>query len=183
MSQTKNVRIKICFVGDANVGKTSLIGRYVHNVFGDKYLSTLGTKVSRKDIDIEYPHEDTSVRMDAMIWDIMGQNTFRSLFSESYFQGANGIIGVCNLTEAESLYSLNEWIHTARTIAGDIPVIVLANKCDLKEDIKLTPKEIKEIAAEWNAKYLLTSAKSGDNVNQGFLTISRDIISDKFDLA
>jgi Ras-related protein Rab-8A len=182
MTQTKNVRIKICFVGDANVGKTSLIGRYVYDVFGDKYLSTLGTKVSRKDIDLQYPKDDTKIKMDAMIWDIMGQKTFRSLFSDSYFQGANGIIGVCNLTNAESLYSLNEWIHTARTIAGDVPIMVLANKSDLKEDIKLTPKEIQDISADWNAKYVLTSAKTGENVTEGFLTISRDIIKARFNL-
>ncbi len=170
------MKIKICLAGDASVGKTSLISRYVQNVFGDKYLSTLGTKVSRKDINLEYPEKETNINIEAMIWDIMGQKTFRSLFSEKYFQGANGIIAVCNLTEKDSLMSVNEWIYTARKYAGEIPVILLANKNDLIEEIKLSPDELQQTATLLKAKYLLTSAKTGENVPQAFLTLSQEIM-------
>ena len=49
--------------------------------------------------------------------------------------------------------------------------------------IEVQPEEIEEILSDWNANYLLTSAKSGENVTEGFLTVSRDIIKAKFDLA
>ena len=92
MMSTKNVRIKICLVGDGGVGKTSLIGRYVYDIFSDKYLPTIGTKVTRKELLLRYPSKRLQVKMDAMIWDIMGQKLFKSLLHESYFIGARGIL-------------------------------------------------------------------------------------------
>ncbi|UCE38661.1 MAG: GTP-binding protein [Thermoplasmata archaeon] len=170
------MKIKICLAGDVQVGKTSLIGRYVHDVFGDKYLSTIGTKVTRKQIRLEYPKRETEVKMEAMIWDIMGQKNFRKLFSEKYFNGANGIIGVCNLTDEESLKSLYEWIYTARRFAGDVPVLILANKNDLIEEIKLSPDVLQKTASDLGSSYLFTSAKTGENVSQAFLTMGKEIV-------
>ncbi|UCE73410.1 MAG: GTP-binding protein [Methanomassiliicoccales archaeon] len=176
------MKIKICLAGDARVGKTSLIGRYVHDVFGEKYLSTLGTKVSRKEISLEYPERETEIKMEALIWDIMGQKNFRKLFSEKYFNGANGIIGVCDLTDEQSLKSLYEWINTARRFAGDVPVILLANKNDLIEEIKLRPDDLQKTASDLGFGYLLTSAKTGENVPQAFLTIGKEIVKIQFGL-
>jgi small GTP-binding protein len=179
---TKRVCSKICFVGDGGVGKTSLIGRYVFNIFDDKYLATIGTKISRKSMILDYPEKDLRIRMDALIWDIMGQKAFRRLLRGAYFQGANGILGVCSLTDFDSLKSLNDWIDSIKEVVGEVPLVILANKNDLEDEIQLKIDEIEEMAASLNAKFLFTSAKTGDNVGKAFTTIGREMIKKQFDI-
>lgn len=173
----KHMSSKICLIGDGGVGKTSLIGRYVYDMFEDKYLATIGTKVSRKVILLNYPDRDIQVKINAMIWDIMGQRAFRNLLHEAYFYGAKGIIGVCNLTDEETLASLNDWIESAKKVVGDIPMVLLANKSDLKDEIKFSESELKATATSLNAQYLYTSAKTGENVVNAFLTLGREIVN------
>jgi small GTP-binding protein len=180
MTETKEVRIKICVDGNGNVGKTSLIGKYVFNIFNDSYIKTIGTKVTRKKIDLDYPEKDTKVQMQAMIWDIMGQKAFKNLLHSSYFHGAKGIIGVCNLTERNSLSNLEDWVESAKKITGDVPTLILANKHDLVDDIQMSTDELEDWADILNARYLLTSAKSGENVSEAFLAISREIMKNRF---
>ena len=179
---TKRVMNKICFVGDGGVGKTSLIGRYVHDVFDDKYLATIGTKMTRKEIILDYPEKDVRFRIDAIIWDIMGQKVFRRLLHEAYFQGAKGILGVCSLTDSESLKSLNDWVESIKAVVGDVPIVILANKSDLEHEIRLENDEIEDVATSCGAQHLYTSAKTGDNVENAFLTIGREMIKNQFNI-
>ena len=179
----KNVRSKICLVGDGGVGKTSLIRRYVYDAFNDRYLVTVGTKVSRKEMMFKYPTRNVQVRLDAMIWDIVGQKAFKSLLHEAYFHGAQGIIGVCNLTDKDSLLSLIDWVASVYKVAGEVPIVLLANKCDLKDEIVLTEAELKRMADQLNAELLFTSAKTGENVARGFYTIGKQMMKNQFNLA
>ncbi len=173
---------KICLIGDGQVGKTSLISRYVYDIFDDKYIITIGTKISRRKIIMDYPESDIQVEMNAMIWDIMGQKVFGCLLHEAYFKGARGIIAVCNLTNKESLTSLNDWVNSVYKVVGKIPIIILANKSDLKDEIQINHGEIKNTAAGFNAPYLYTSAKTGENVENAFLTIGRKVAKNQLKL-
>lgn len=180
--QKKNLSSKICFIGDGGVGKTSLIGRYVYNIFDDKYLATIGTKVSRKEIILEYPDKELQVKINAMIWDIMGQKAFRRLLHEAYFAGAKGILGVCNLTDESSLKALNDWIDSVNKVVKNIPIVILANKSDLKDEIQLSQDEIEKMAADLNAPFLFTSAKTGENVAEAFSTMGKEMIKSQLNL-
>lgn len=182
MMEVKKVRTKICLIGDGGVGKTSLIRRFVHDMFNDKYITTIGTKVSSKNMILNYPHLNTQVQMKAMIWDIMGQKGFRSLLMEAYFSGANGIIGVCSLTDRESLFGLLEWIESIQRVVDSVPMIILANKCDLKDFYKLDIDELNEVAGRLNTKFVFTSAKTGENVADAFIEIGKKILKDKMHL-
>lgn len=177
---TKNISTKICFIGESGVGKTSLIRRYVHDIFSDKYITTIGTKVSRKDILLKYPDKKVQFKINAMIWDIMGQKAFRGLLHESYFQGARGVIAVCNLTDKQTLEGLSEWIDKVMSAVGDIPVVILANKSDLTDQIEFGEKELMQLINELNAPFLFTSAKTGENVSEAFSTIARQILKENF---
>ena len=84
---------KICIVGDPAVGKTSLIRRFVFDKYDDKYISTLGTKISKKDV----LYNDKKIEMTMMIWDVIGQQSFKSIH-KSAFKGAKGAFIVCDLT-------------------------------------------------------------------------------------
>ncbi len=182
MMSIRNVRSKVCLVGDAGVGKTSLIHRYVYDAFNDKYIITVGTKVSRKEMMFKYPARDVQVKLDAMIWDIMGQRAFKSLLHDAYFLGAQGILGVCNLTDENTLPSLIEWIMSVNKVVGRVPVVLLANKFDLEDEIVLTKGELRLIARQLNAQVIYTSAKTGQNVAEAFFTLGREMLRNQFNL-
>ncbi|UCE38232.1 MAG: GTP-binding protein [Thermoplasmata archaeon] len=182
MMEIKKVSSKICFIGDGGVGKTSLIRRYVHDMFDDKYITTIGTKVSRKELIFDYPHRNVQVQLNAMIWDIMGQRAFRGLLKEAYFNGANGILGVCSLTDLDSLLSLVDWINSVKAMVGDIPIMILVNKSDLKEHSQFGDKEIQQIATLIGAEFLYTSAKTGENVPSAFDTIGKLMLKSQMNL-
>jgi small GTP-binding protein len=177
MSSQSEVIKKICLIGAGEVGKTSLIKRYILDIFDDKYLKTLGTKVSKKEIMLEYPDKDLKLNLTLLIWDIMGQATFRSLLQESYFFGAAGALAVCDSTRARTLDSLQDWVKSLYKVVGEKPIIILANKCDLKENRKITDDMLEKVAANYNATYLYTSAMTGDNVEHAFYELGRLITS------
>ena len=183
MRPTKNVRSKICLIGDGGVGKTSLIGRYVHNKFDNKYLRTIGTKVSRKEICFECTESQVKVKLGAMIWDIMGQKAFRGLLQDAYFHGANGLIAVCDLTQRQTLESLNEWIDSVASVVGKIPTVILANKKDLDDQQEFGVKELRFLAETLDAPFLLTSAKTGENVDEAFVAIGRQMVKNQMNLS
>jgi len=93
MRHSITMKAKMALVGDSGVGKTSLIRRFVLNVFTDEYINTLGTKVSK--IELIIPHgTDFEVRMALSIFDIMGQPGFSELVKETFFHNCQGIIAV-----------------------------------------------------------------------------------------
>ncbi len=98
MMEREVLKTKICLVGDNGVGKTSLIRRYVLDMFDDRYITTLGTKVSKKEVEVSFPKENLTAHVDMLIWDIMGQHGFQELLKEAYFYGARGILAVVDIT-------------------------------------------------------------------------------------
>jgi small GTP-binding protein len=183
MIPEKKVSSKICLIGDGGVGKTSLIGRYVHDRFDNKYLKTIGTKVSRKEISFVCPESHVRVKLGAMIWDIMGQKAFRNLLQDAYFHGANGLIAVCDLTQRQTLESLDEWIDSITAISGKIPILILANKNDLSSEIQFGEDELRKFADLIDAPFLFTSAKTGENVDEAFLAIGKEMVKNQLNLS
>ena len=175
---------KICLVGEAGVGKTSLINRYVKNEFSDVYITTIGTKVSKKEIYIDFPEEKVKVKVVLMIWDIMGEKSFRSLLKEAYFDGAKGILAVCDITRKETLGELEEWVESVIKITGKIPIIFLANKSDLEENKAITLDDMTQLAKKYGQyPCYLTSAKTGSGVEQAFKKLAWMIVAPSWEEA
>jgi len=108
----------------------------------------------------------------------MGHIGFRPMLHEDYFRGARGAFIVCDLTRRETLETIDMWVESVFQGAdGKIPLLFLANKCDLRECAKISSEDMKNIADRYNAPYLFTSAKSGENVEKAFLELSRLILS------
>src|SRR5438105_14652269 len=127
----KHVKAKVCLVGDVAVGKTSLIRRFVQDEFDDRYIATVGTKVTKKTVDVT---RKAGPRMPTMmVWDIMGEKGFRALLRDAYFEGSHGVIAVCDLTRKDTFYDLNNWVQMIRKQVGNVPIGFLGNKKDLLE--------------------------------------------------
>lgn len=180
MVETGEVKkLKICLVGDVGVGKTSLIRRYVIDVFDDKYIATIGTKVTKKEIDFKDPRTGENMRLTLLVWDIMGQPSFREVLREAYFYGAEGALAVCDVTSKESLGELRYWVKAMTSTTGEVPIVFLGNKCDLKNDMRMTIQDIEAFASKQGSPALLTSAKTGYNVENAFSVLVDMIMNPK----
>ena len=158
---------KVCLIGDGAVGKTSLVRRFVLDVFGDDYISTFGAKVSKKVLTFG------DVELTMMIWDILGQRSGASLHS-AYFSGANGAFVVCDGTRPETLDGLNSWYQEFSRVAGKVPVIPLVNKCDLPQNV--TGELLASASIVVGQDLRRTSAKTGEGVEEAFLQLGRLIV-------
>ena len=179
MPTVRRMKAKIALVGEGGVGKTSLIRRFVLNEYEDTYLHTVGTKVSKIELAVPYG-ADIEVQMDISIFDIMGQRGFRDMVRETYFHGTQALLAVCDLTRKDSLLSLNDWIPTALEIAGDVPVYLAVNKKDLEDRRAMTEEDIRKVAESFGAPFILTSAKTGELVEDAFNALSIEIVDRAF---
>lgn len=170
----RNLIKKICLLGDGEVGKTSLIRKFVYDDFNDKYLMTIGTKITKKAIILK--SEEGEINLTMMINDIVGQVEFERIHKQ-YYRGSKGGIFVCDLTRKNTLEKMKWWIDSFNQVVGDVPLILLGNKLDLVEQHQITEKDIEGFAKEFNCSYFLTSAKTGENVELAFDKIGREICS------
>ena len=176
MMESRRMKVKICLVGEHAVGKTSLIRRYVLDEFDDRYIVTLGAKVSKKEMTFGTDRTGT-VQMDMTIWDIMGSKGFRELLREAYFHGAQGILAVCDITRYDTLEDLDSWVESVFRTVGEIPVVFAVNKADLTDQAAFGEEQVKQATEAFDAPFYRTSAKTGDNVENVFRSLAGMIVS------
>ena len=167
---------KVCLLGDSSVGKTSLIRKYVYNTFDDSYIATIGTKVCKK--SMVFDQSGVQVSIDMMIWDIMGQTSFRTLLQDAYFYGTHGVLAVIDSTRPETLDSIHDWVDSMKQVVGDVPIIFVSNKCDLEHG--MTPEFLEAQLGKYGSQYLFVSAKTGENVTKAFNILGEAIIDKYF---
>jgi len=184
-------KFKLCVVGDSAVGKTSLIRRYVFGTFDPRGAPTAEVQVSSRGsfVDLSYlgltlatrrapaapePPSD-SVRVDLLLWDILGDTLPKRAIHEEQYAGARGVVAVCDLTRPKTLDSLDTWIEDVYDVAGPVPTIVVANKLDLLESAALREEDIARAAWAFDSPYVLASAKTGFNVERGFQSLAETI--------
>ena len=162
--------VKTVLLGEAGVGKTSLVYRFIENKFRENYKSTLGVNLLKKDLEVEGYGGVSS-----QIWDLGGQESFRSL-RKLYLEGANGGLIIFDLTDKKSFDKLNDWLESFRTARGEQPLLLIGNKSDLKNQAKITEKEASKYAKNNNMDLILTSAKTGQNVEEAFIKLNKRIL-------
>jgi small GTP-binding protein len=166
---------KICLLGDPSVGKTCLIRRYVYDVFDDKYISTIGAKVTKKVMTLKSQKISADIILTLMIWDIGGQEYFGTLHP-TYYEGADGALLVCDITRDSTLINIPRWVSALFRITGEVPVVLLGNKIDLVEQAAIDERNLADIAKKLCCNYLFTSAKTGQNVENAFLELSKILL-------
>ena len=164
-------QFKVCMLGGFAVGKTSLVARFVEGVFSEDYQTTVGVKIDRKDLALG----DDALRM--ILWDLNGEDRFLRV-QPSYLRGSSGGLLVIDGTRAGTVDTAVDLDQRLRETVGDIPVVALINKSDLGDQCAVDPDEV--AARVPGARcVLVTSAKSGDGVEEAFSTLGRHILESR----
>ena len=158
---------KICLLGAFSVGKTSLIAQFVSSMFDEKYLTTVGVKVDKKVMAVG--KEDLQL----MIWDLAGEDDYSEL-QTNYLRGSAGYILVADGTRPRSLETMRSINFKAKSTLGNKPHVLALNKADLTDQWALGDDVISEVTDEF--KTFLTSAKTGQNVEELFRTLAEDML-------
>ena len=158
-------------LGDFAVGKTSLVRRFVEGRFDDKYLSTIGVKISRRNIE----HNNDSVSL--IVWDLAGGDEFiRS--NSGYLRGAAGALIVCDLTRPQTLRAAEQYAYQIRRLNPQAGIVLVGNKCDLTEERLITDNDLANMGGSHNRfDYFVSSAKTGINVAEAFIRLAELILN------
>jgi len=167
MEKKKKYIMKACLLGDGGVGKTSLVRRFVEDVFHDAYIVSFGTKVTKKVVDLD------QVELTLMLWDILGQKSDDALHA-AYYRGANGALMVCDLTRPETVDHLLKWRDDFLRAAPEAKVILVANKSDLESQVPAD--RLAAVGSIVGSTFITTSAKTGAGVEEAFLALARGVM-------
>ena len=169
MAKTYDFLFKLLLIGDSGVGKTCILVRFSEDAFNSTFISTIGIDFKIRTVEIE------GKKIKLQIWDTAGQERFRTI-TTAYYRGAMGIMLVYDVTHEKSFENIRNWIRNIEENASaDVEKMILGNKCDLEDSRVVTKERGSMLATEHDIKFFETSAKSGLNVEEAFLTLARDI--------
>ena len=163
------IEAKVVLLGATSVGKTCIVTRATSDFFDAEQVSTVGASFSAKTIETE------DCRVTLRIWDTAGQERFRSL-APMYYQGSQCAIIVFSLDSSDSFTEAAQWVEELNSHFDEMPILYLVgNKADLVDSRKVTVEEAQERADKIGATYFETSAKTGQNIDELFVSIAEKI--------
>lgn len=172
-NESKELNIKLIVLGDSNVGKTSLIHSYIYNTCLEDATPTVGLENKVKTIDLR------GFKTKVQIWDTAGQEKFNSL-TQQFFRNTDGIILVFDLTNKNSFNHIKDWIDKVKDKSDKrIKKIIVGNKSDIKDQIKVTQNDIDGLIKPKNMRYVETSAHNNENVEEVFDKLINSIVGKK----
>lgn len=158
---------KICMVGQFGVGKTSLVRRFVDSIFDERYLTTIGVKIDRKDVSVD------GKSLTLMLWDLAGEDDLAQL-NVSHLRGASGYILVADGCRASTLEKAAELQQRITLTLGALPFVLVVNKSDLRDQWEVQSSQV----AQYGWSTFETSAKAGSGVEEMFLGLAATLIRD-----
>jgi small GTP-binding protein len=155
---------KVLITGSFAVGKTSLFNRFIHNVFSERYLTTIGVKVDKKEVEVQ------GEKVSLILWDIAGEVSQKKV-PKTYFLGASAVIYVFDLSRPQTAENMKEDLAYIRELLPGCLIKTAGNKKDL-----LSEEELETYKQKYNPD-LLTSAKTGEMVEELFTLVAEDLLS------
>ncbi len=161
---------KVLLLGDGAVGKTSLISMFTKGFIKQDYKMTIGVDIMAKTVKVD----DKIAKLS--IWDLAGQQRFKAIRS-AFYGGVAGALLVFDLTRALTFKNLVNWLQELYQFGNpECPTILIGNKCDLVELRDVRQEDIDWFVSEIGSEYIQTSAKTGENVEKAFISLTRKMI-------
>ena len=169
--------IKVVLIGDSGLGKTSIIQRYVNDVYDPNQLLSSSAQFITKTVEL---NDEQSIKFD--VWDTAGQEKFRAL-AKIFYKDAKAIVLVYDITNRSSFEQLqNYWFkEIEENSLSDAILVIVGNKSDLYENEQVSDKEGQKFADEKNAIFKRTSALSNRNIDSLFKDIAKKYFDPKYD--
>ena len=183
-NQEYDYLFKLLLIGNSSVGKSSLLFRFVENVWDDNFVPTIGVDFVIKKILIFNKFllqklktlEVNGKKVKLQIWDTAGQERFKNI-TASYYRGGNGVLVVYDITDRDSFENLNSWlIEIEKNANKNVYKLLIGNKCDLEDKRKVTYQEGKDFATSNGMQFIETSAKADTKVKEAFELLTQEII-------
>lgn len=175
MEKATVIKKKICLLGSFAVGKTSLVERFVFDRFEEKYLTTIGVKVCQKLLSpVQDRRRGRWVQHTFLIWDIASLEKFNRV-TMNYFRGAAGALAVADLTRPETIEDLQKYCENFLSVNTDALLVIIGNKSDVFEHDEKTIANLQKMAVRYSTEALLSSAKTGQQVDRAFSTLSKKL--------
>lgn len=162
------IQKKICMLGGFAVGKTSLVRQFVESIYSDKYHTTVGVKIDKKQVSA------AGQEVNLLLWDIQGEDGVQKL-RPAYLRGSAGYILVVDGTRRATLDIAYAIQQSAQATIGLVPFVVVINKTDLVDEWDLDEQAIDGLSQSGWTVYR-TSAKTGLHVEEAFLTLTQKIM-------
>lgn len=157
-------------LGAYAVGKTSLVRRCVDSLFSERYHTTVGVKVDKKQLRVH------GQAVTLMLWDLEGEDDFHPLHF-SHLRGASAYLLVADGTRASTLSKAASLQESAKGIVGPVPFVLALNKCDLKADWRIEQNQIEAIKAK-GFDVMFTSARTGEGVDEMFESLTHRVLAE-----
>ncbi|EFJ31501.1 rab family GTPase [Selaginella moellendorffii] len=163
-------RIKLLLIGDSGVGKSCVLLRFSDDSFTTSFITTIGIDFKIRTIELD------GRRVKLQVWDTAGQERFRTI-TTAYYRGAMGIILVYDVTDESSFNNIRNWVKNIEQNASEnVSRVLVGNKADMDESKRaVTTAQGQALANEYGIRFFETSAKTGQNVEETFFAIARDI--------
>lgn len=161
--------IKLLLIGDSGVGKSCLLLRFCDDAWTPSFITTIGIDFKIRTIELD------GKRIKLQIWDTAGQERFRTI-TTAYYRGAMGILLVYDVTDEKSFNNIRTWHSNVEQHASEgVNKILVGNKSDWTDKKAVTEEQGRALANEFGIKFMETSAKANDGVEDAFFTLARDI--------
>ncbi|KAL7414301.1 rab-type small GTP-binding protein [Mrakia frigida] len=161
--------IKLLLIGDSGVGKSCLLLRFCDDAWTPSFITTIGIDFKIRTIELD------GKRIKLQIWDTAGQERFRTI-TTAYYRGAMGILLVYDVTDEKSFNNIRTWHSNIEQHASEgVNKILIGNKCDWDDKRAVSIQQGRELADEFGLRFLETSAKANEGVEEAFFTLARDI--------
>ena len=165
-----DMMIKVILIGDSGVGKTNIMSKFLKNQFLENSKATVGVEFGSK----LFIHENHKIK--AQIWDTAGQERYKSITS-AYYKGAKGALIVYDITNKFTFESVDKWVQDLNSYGDkNLTLLLVGNKSDLEDKRQIMKEDGEEKAKSFNLGFIETSACSGDNIDQAFDIMLKEVL-------